>query len=188
MVEQAQSMEELMRDAEVAEEPGDIKQGSTVASTSNGMTMTASELNSAGYVYVYDTQTGARSTVNRNMLPGVLQKRRANGSYFFSTKMPDVEILTGTIKCVLHPDDENRKKYDSYGFITCNKSNFKTRLDRDRHLRTRHKRAFETLQTEEARERQEADRLERQMLTKTLSEMNQPKPTTKNNTGGKNGE
>ena len=68
MVEQAQSMEELMRDAEVAEEPGDIRQGSTVASTSNGMTMTASELNSAGYVYVYDTQTGARSTVNRNML------------------------------------------------------------------------------------------------------------------------
>ena len=52
MVEQAQSMEELMRDAEVAEEPGDIRQGSTVASTSNGMTMTASELNSAGYVYI----------------------------------------------------------------------------------------------------------------------------------------
>ena len=34
MVEQAQSMEELMRDAEVAEEPGDIRQGSTVASLS----------------------------------------------------------------------------------------------------------------------------------------------------------
>ena len=74
MVEQAQSMEELMRDAEVAEEPGDIRQGSTVASTSNGMTMTASELNSAGHVDVYDTQTGDRSIVNRNMLPGVLQK------------------------------------------------------------------------------------------------------------------
>ena len=188
MVDQVESMEELMRDAEVAEEPGDLKQGSTVASTSNGMTMTAAELQSAGYVYVYDTKTGDRSTINRNMLPGVLQKRRDDGSYFFSTKIPDIEIHQGTIKCVLHPDDENRKKYDSFGFITCKKSNFRTILDRDTHLRNRHKRAYETLRNEEAREQKEIERLERQMLTKTLSEMNQPKPTTKNNTGGKNGE
>ena len=53
---QEKSIHEHLRDAEIAEEPGDIKPGSIVG-TSNGLTMTAAELQSAGYVYVYDNRT-----------------------------------------------------------------------------------------------------------------------------------
>ena len=72
---QEQSIHEMLRDAEVAEEPGDIKAGQVVGN-SGGMTMTALELQSAGYVYVYENRTGDRSMVNRNMLEQQLQKTR----------------------------------------------------------------------------------------------------------------
>ena len=67
MAENKESVQEMLRDAEAAEEPGNIKPGSIVGNT-NGMTMTTSELSSAGWVYVYNVRTGDRSTVNRNML------------------------------------------------------------------------------------------------------------------------
>mgnify|MGYP003651278548 CR=1 FL=1 len=174
-------IQEMMRDAEEAEEPGNIKAGEALSGTSEGMTMTTAELRSAGYVYVYDSRTGDRSVVNRNMLPGTLLKKRADGSYVFSTKIPNIKIHVGEIKCPLHPDDENREKYDAYGFITCPKSDFRTLLDRDRHMQSRHKRAFATLQNELARESKESELLERRALTETLKAMN------RNNSGGKNG-
>ena len=85
MAENNQSIHEMLRDAESAEEPGNIKQG-TIVGNSNGMTMTATELSSAGWVYVYNVKTGARSTVNRNMLEQQLQKKFDDGTFAFSTR------------------------------------------------------------------------------------------------------
>ena len=76
---QEKSIQEQLRDAEVAEEPGNMKRGAVVGN-SNGMTMTAAELQSAGYVYVYDNRTGDRSVINRNMLEQQLGKRREDGT------------------------------------------------------------------------------------------------------------
>ena len=81
------AIEEMLRDAEEAAEPGGTKAG-TVISQSQDMTMTAAELQSAGYVYVYDTITAKSSIVNRNMLSQILQKMRPVGSYVFSTRKP----------------------------------------------------------------------------------------------------
>ena len=66
------AIEEMMRDAEMADEPGDLKAGKVISATTD-MTMSTSELQSAGYVYVYDTRTASRSVVNRNMLQQQLQ-------------------------------------------------------------------------------------------------------------------
>ncbi len=176
------AIEEMMRDAEMADEPGEMKAG-TVISTSADMTMSTSELQSAGYVYVYDTRTASRSVVNRNMLQQQLTKQREDGSFTFSTRKPEgIEPVTGTIKCFLHEDDSNRKKYDSMGLVRCRKSNFLTEMDRERHLRTRHPRAFATLENERTREDREAERLERIALTETIKNMAQT-----NEKGGKNG-
>jgi hypothetical protein len=82
------AIEERMREAENAEEPGDLKTGEVI-SGSPEMTMTTSELQSAGYVYVYDTNTADRSVVNRNMLQQALAKTRSDGSYVFSTRPPE---------------------------------------------------------------------------------------------------
>ena len=176
------TIEEMMRDAEMADEPGELKAGKVISATSD-MTMSTSELQSAGYVYVYDTRTARRSVVNRNMLQQQLEKRREDGSFAFSTRKPEgVESIVGTIKCFLHEDDPNRKKYDQMGLVRCKKSNFFTEMDRERHLKTRHPRAFATRENERTREDREAERLERIALTETIKNM-----STTGNKGGKNG-
>jgi len=176
------AIEEMMRDAEMADEPGDLKAGKVISATAD-MTMSTSELQSAGYVYVYDNRTGDRSVVNRNMLQQQLEKRREDGSFAFSTRKPEgVEPATRTLKCFLHEDDPNREKYDRMGIVRCRKSNFFTELDRERHLRFRHPRAWATLESERTRSERDAERLERIALTETLRNMAQTEGK-----GGKNG-
>ena len=176
------AIEEMMRDAEQADEPGELKPGVPI-SESDGMTMTTAELQSAGYVYVYDTRTGDRSVVNRNMLQSQLEKRHEDGSFIFSTRFPDgVKLISGTLKCFLHADDPNRDRYDQMGLIRCIKADFLNELDRENHLRRRHPRAWATLENERTRSEREAERLERIALTETLRNMN-----TTEKKGGKNG-
>ena len=176
------AIEEMMRDAEMAEEPGDLKAGKVISATTD-MTMSTSELQSAGYVYVYDTRTADRSVVNRNMLQQQLEKRRADGSFAFSTRKPEgIEPIVGTIKCFLHEDDPNRDRYDKMGLIRCIKSDFLNEMDRENHLRRRHPRAFATLENERTRDERDAERLERIALTETIKHMAQA-----NEKGGKNG-
>ena len=176
------AIEEMMRDAEMAEEPGDLKAGKVISATAD-MTMSTSELQSAGYVYVYDNRTGDRSVVNRNMLQQQLGKQREDGSFAFSTRKPEgINPARGTLKCFLHEDDPNREKYDRMGIIRCRKSNFFSEMDRERHLRFRHPRAYATLESERTRNEREAERLERIALTETIRNMAQPEGK-----GGKNG-
>ena len=176
------AIEEMMRDAEMADEPGDLKAGKVISATAD-MTMSTSELQSAGYVYVYDTRTANRAVVNRNMLQQQLEKRREDGSFAFSTRKPEgIEPIVGTIKCFLHEDDPNRDRYDKMGLIRCIKSDFLNEMDRENHLRRRHPRAFATLENERTRDERDAERLERIALTETIKHMAQA-----NEKGGKNG-
>ena len=175
------AIEEMMRDAEMADEPGDLKAGKVISATTD-MTMSTSELQSAGYVYVYDTRTADRSVVNRNMLQQQLTKQRGDGSFAFSTRKPEgVEPIVGTLKCFLHEDDPNRDRYDKMGLIRCIKSDFLNEMDRENHLRRRHPRAYATLENERTREERDAERLERIALTETIRNMAQA-----NEKGGKN--
>jgi len=165
------AIEEMLRDAEVAAEPGDMATGQVI-SRSDDMTMTTSQLQSAGWVYVYDTLTADRSVVNRNMLPQQLQKQRPDGSYVFSTRKPEgIVLMHGKLKCFLHDDEPNREQYNSMGLVHCTKSNLLTELDRERHMRYRHPRAYATLENERVREDREADRMERMALTESIKAM-----------------
>ena len=166
------ALEEMLRDAEDAAEPGDMVSGQII-SQNGEMTMTTSQLQSAGWVYVYDTRTADRSVVNRNMLPQQLQKLRPDGSYVFSTRKPEgIEIIVGDLNCPLHADDPHREKYDRMGLVTCTKTGFMNEFNRDRHLRSRHPRAYSTLESERVREEREAERLERMALTESIKAMN----------------
>ena len=165
------AIEEMLRDAEDAAEPGDMASGQVI-SQNGEMTMTTSQLQSAGWVYVYDTRTADRSVVNRNMLPQQLQKQRLDGSYVFSTRKPEgIEIIVGDLNCFLHADDPNREKYNRMGLVTCIKIGFLNELDRANHMRYRHPRAYATLENERVREEREAERLERMALTESIKAM-----------------
>lgn len=175
------AVEEMLRDAEDAEEPGDMKAGAVLSRTAE-MTMTTVELQTAGWVYVYDTQTGDRSVINRNMLPQQLEKRRSNGTYVFSTRKPEgVTPVRGILKCILHEDAPNRENYDRMGFVRCTKSNFISELDRARHMRTRHPRAHATLENERVREERAEERLERRALTESIKAMAESNSRGKSN-------
>ena len=101
---------ELMEEAEPAPEPGNFDRRKVIHSPSHAfpLDMQVASLESAGYVYVYDTENGERSVVNRNMLETQLQKLREDGTRYFTTVKPDVEPKRGTLKCLLHQDDPSR--------------------------------------------------------------------------------
>ena len=161
MGENKESVQEMLRDAEAAEEPGNIKPGSIVGNT-NGMTMTTSELSSAGWVYVYNVRTGDRSTVNRNMLEQQLQKKFEDGTFAFSTRKPEgIEPVRGKIKCLLHKDDPNRKLYDQMGLPVCRKATIHALHDLRIHMEKRHRREWATIDGER-KEEERVKELERE--------------------------
>jgi hypothetical protein len=165
--------EEMLRDAEAAAEPGDMKEGQVVGrSEEMGDLRYAPEL-SAGYVYVYHMQSGSRSTINRNMLPQQLEKRHIDGTYLFSTRKPDIQLAIGNLKCILHADDPDRKKYDRMGLVVCGKQRLLSELDRENHMRRRHRRAWATIENERVREERESDRTERRAMAEILKTLTQ---------------
>ena len=140
---------EMLRDAEQAEEPGNMKIGTPIGNA-NGIQMTATELRSAGYVYVYNVRTGDRSTVNRNMLEQQLSKTFEDGTYAFTTRKPEgLEPSKGKIKCMLHADDPNREKYNSMGLPVCRKANIVASHDLRIHMEKRHRREWATINGDE---------------------------------------
>ncbi len=132
-------LEEMLREAERADEPGELNKDRVVNKGDADMPpMVATKLQSAGYVYIYDTITGERSTTNRNMLPAQLKKMRLNGSPFFTTRKPNFEPKRGTLKCMLHPDNPNREHYNDLGLPVCMKSNLISQYQVKRHTQKRH--------------------------------------------------
>jgi hypothetical protein len=182
------AVEEMMRDAEEAAEPGDIKPGSVINATTD-MTMSASELQSAGYVYVYDTRTADRSVVNRNMLQQQLEKRREDGSFVFSTRKPEgIEAARGTFKCLLHVDDPNRERYNQMGLIVCPKDSLRSQYDVSLHMQFRHRREWQTIEGEREEQEKERTRARDDSMAETmrlLAERNRQESVTEKNNGKK---
>ena len=164
---QEKSIQEELRDAEVAEEPGNMKPGAVVGN-SNGMTMTAAELQSAGYVYVYDNRTGDRSVVNRNMLEQQLGKRRDDGTYAFTTTKPEFERQYGGLKCLLHKEDPNRAEYDRMGLTYCTKDNLTASHDLRVHMQKRHRREWATIDGERIDEERIRERARQDNLAEAI--------------------
>ena len=164
-------IEEQMRDAEVAPESG-VRLDETEPLTA----MSPVKMQSAGYVYIYDTRTGDRSICNRNMLMAHLRKKRSDGSLVFTTRKPLVAPVGGVLKCMLHPADPNRYHYDELGLATCRKANLTSPYQVQRHMLKRHKMEHATIkeeiankEKEEAREERKQDRKMRETLIKGAS-------------------
>ena len=158
---------ELMEEAEAAPEPGNFNRRQVIHSPSDTFPadVQVASLESAGYVYVYDTETGSRSVVNRNMLEAQLSKLRPDGTRFFTTVKPTFEPQRGTLKCLLHKDDPERGQYDSWGFPVCNKSNLVSEFQVNRHVQIRHRMEWQTIYDERERKEKEEERdFQRQLL------------------------
>ena len=158
---------ELIEEAESAPEPGSFDRRQVLHSSSDAfpMEVQVASLESAGYVYVYDTENGDKSVINRNMLETQLSKLRPDGTRFFTTVKPAFEPVKGKLKCLLHKDDPDRGQYDSCGFATCNKSNLISEFQVNRHVQIRHRMEWQTIYEERERQEKEEERnFQRQLL------------------------
>lgn len=160
-------LEAMIKGAEKAPEPGELRKAQVLddGKGEGSAPMVTKELTSAGYVYIYNTRTGARSRCNRNMLLQHLKKTRPDKSIVFTLTKPDITPKVGKIKCLLHADDPNRKLYDQKGFVTCPKSNLTSPFQRDRHMKKRHKQEWEDIEKDKQDAEKAADKdFQRQML------------------------
>ena len=117
-----------------------------------------SSVESAGYVYIWDTQTGKSSVCNRNMLASTLGKLRKDGSRFFTTIKPNFEPRGGQHKCLLHESDENRPQYDELGLAVCTKDNLDSPYQVTVHMQARHPQEAATIDDINATAQREEDR------------------------------
>ena len=170
---------------QLADQPGD--DGIVAAPEPGGtadiaQSFPGSMIESAGYAYIWDTETGKQSVCNRNMLQATLGKLRKDGTRFFTTIKPDFEPQGGTFKCMLHADDENRELYSSLGLAVCTKDDLDSPYQVTRHTQTRHPQEWETINdmnvTAQREEDREFQRLLIQAAAQGVTAPAPPKPET----------
>jgi len=170
-LERDKLLEELTRDAEPAPEPGTLHIKDIIHRGDEDLPapMVAQALESACWVFVYDTKTGERSIINRNMLAAQLDKRREDGSRIFTTVKPATPPARGTFKCLLHPTSPNRALYDRMGLPVCKKSNLTSEFQVMRHMQTRHRIEWQTIENERTRQEKNQEREFQQQLLERVS-------------------
>jgi hypothetical protein len=152
---------------QVAPEPGLNKAGDVVHKGDAAMPMAAviQSIESAGYLYIWDTLTGERSITNRNMLPTQLQKRREDGSRVFSTQPVKSKVAPGKHRCRLHKDDPEWPLFEAMGFRSCKKATLVSPMEVRNHMEHRHKTAWKTIESMRIdREKQEDRQLQRTLI------------------------
>lgn len=126
--------------------------------------ITIEEMESAGWVTVWDKFTGEPSKVNRNMLAAQLLKVNDEGVRCFTTVKPAIEPWRGSTLCMLHPDSEDRSSYDRMGLPVCKSGNLASEFQMRLHMQHRHKNEWAQLQDIEQQKIDEEERLVRQAL------------------------
>lgn len=140
----------------------------------------ADRVESAGYTWVYDRETGEAKQINNNMLRQQLKKMRRlrDGSLtevFTTLKPPDDKMpKRGTIKCLLHADHPEGEQWAKYGFPRCYKENLVSEYDLEQHMQVRHQREWKSILRDRERVKEAEARDERRALIALASRMSAP--------------
>ena len=168
-------IEEMVRDAEKAKEPGEMKP--IIHPGGEGIPpMVTMKLESAGYSILYNTRTGEHSVFNNNMLRGKLQQRWEDNPLIGRFKWASSPVknspnptIKGTFKCLLHRDDPDRNHYDTLGFAVCPKDKLSAPFHVRRHMQKRHKVEWEAIEEERKdREKKEDREFQRSLIGKAV--------------------
>ena len=130
--------------------------------------MVVSKISSAGYVYIWETDTFAKVPCLYYMLPSKLRSRRPDGSYRFTTIDPGQKPKLGNIKCSLHKDAQNRKHYAELGFRTCPKATLNSPYQLEQHMKKRHPQEWAAIEQERTRQEKEEDRALQRLILKGM--------------------
>ena len=173
----------LQGDMDRAQEPGDMPPGTIVDTGKSEETpfpSVVSSVESAGYVTLYNRQTGDPSAVNINNLAPKLKQRYNDGPFVgelvFTLRDPGFRPPKGSELCWLHADHPRRAEFNRYGFAVCPAGNLQSEYQRDRHAEKRHNTEFAIIKDMLKREKdsqrddiEAQDREERHKLLEILA-------------------
>jgi len=171
--ENEQLIEEMLANAEKADEPGELVKNPVIHRGDGDVPspMVMSSLKSAGHSRMWDTKTGVESLTNNNMLATQLKKMRPDGTRVYTTTKPLVAPKRGDYKCLLHIGDPNRKHYDDLGLAVCPKDNLNSPFQVRRHMEKRHKTEWAAIEQERTdREKKEDRDFQKQLMSRALGE------------------
>ena len=176
--EQENLIQEMLRDAKKGEIPSELQSQPVLhrGDAELPAPMTVKEISSAGYVWVWDSRTYEKIPVLYYMLPSKLRLRRPDGSFRFTTVDPGKLPARGSIKCMLHPEAENREHYNELGFRVCLKSNITNDYQLQQHMIKKHPQEWAAIKAEkEAKEKAEDRALQRLLLAQQLNKLEKSK-------------
>lgn len=121
---------------ESAPEPGKLEQPERVSG--QGESHNELELTSAGYCYLWDTQTGEKILTPKNIIELRLKRKRPEGTPFFTNTDPHIPQPLYSHKCLLHPEHKDREIYRKMGMPTCPSEHIKNEFEVENHMRAKH--------------------------------------------------
>ena len=175
-------IQEILRDAEQASEPGSVATDTLLHKTIEGVEaeMKLQEVTSAGYLYVWDTETGEKLPILSYMLPAKMRQLRPDGKPRFTGHDPKIKIWRGQIKCRLHQDDPERKHFDDLGLRVCRKSNITNPHALIQHMRLKHPQEWKQIDEEKkGKERLEDRQLQQAILLSLTRDKVEPNVESK---------
>ena len=169
-----QLIQEMLRDAKTAELPSELRTNPVIHAGDETLPVpiVVRHLLGANYVWVWDTRSFEKICVLGYMLANKLRQRRPDGSFRFTTNDPGQEPKHGTIKCMLHPEGENRKHYDDLGFRACPKNNITNEYQRQQHMVKKHPQEWLAIKAEkDEREKAEDRTLQRLLIAQQVNKI-----------------
>jgi len=167
----------MVTDAEILEEVME-HEGKGTSSLQVGQVLEAVEgvptqrivtVENADHIAVWDTKTGEESWILGYRLKEQLKKTHEDGTRAFTTHKPDFEPKRGTVRCLLHPGDPNRARYDGMGLPTCGKSNLVSQYQLERHMRGCHHDEWEAIEKERVDTEKAEDRATQRAMMEAIA-------------------
>ena len=173
-------IEEMMLDAQVSTDPSVRGEEVDLEDGVKGKM----DVEHPGRVFVYDQRDGERSEVlaHPDYLRAQLLKTDRDpasphfGKRIFTTVKPLITPFRGVSLCPLHKDHPDSSAYRSLGLRPCRKSNLLNEREALSHLKLKHKREFETIESERQRKIQDEERELRRLNIESLSRAFGPAP------------
>jgi hypothetical protein len=163
-------MERTMRSAP---EPGGLE---NVTMGDDGVTVSNTSVESAGYVVMWNTDTRDPSTFNMNSVRAKLREvfpkdhPRLPGQPAWTAVQPETPPWRGDAVCPLHASSPDRAEYDKRGYPECDRIHLPNEMEAQEHLRKKHPQTWRMLReagAEEERKSQSEDRdINRMILAK----------------------
>ena len=170
---QLMEMERLMRSAP---EPSGLEN----ATMGEGVTIHNTNVESAGHVVMWNTDTHESSIFNMNSVRVKLREVfplnydtiEMRGMPAWTATPPTAQPWRGTSTCPLHDDRPERAAYAAFGYPRCNRVNLPNEMEAQEHLRKKHPQTWRMMnesRAEAERKSQAEDRSINRLILATLT-------------------